>query len=144
MKPVEFNDFILSFDATCASILTDASKEYSSEVDRLDNFKRLGAMVGITPYQVACVFLLKHIDSITRNVSIREPMMGRFQDAANYIKLLAALHSEETELPTISRDVTQISSPRWTKQTPADQIRTAREESRGYEHLAQDLLKRQG
>ena len=94
MNQKEFYEFLREFDKTTNEILSMAALEYSSVADRLDNFKRLAAAVGITPYQVGCVFLLKHIDSITRNVSIREGMAGRFHDAANYIKLLAALYAE--------------------------------------------------
>ncbi len=138
----DFIAFVEDFDTQCHDILSAAAKEYSCEADRLDNFKRMAAAVGITPYQVGCVFLLKHIDSITRNVSIRESMAGRFHDAANYIKLLAALYAEADQpvlpieegagaLPSPSHTPTPIGMP--------EQIQRSRELNNTVNKMMNDL-----
>ena len=71
-----------------------ADKEYATEDDKLSNFKRQAEMQGIEPLQVAVTFFLKHVFSIARGVSLREPMSGRIYDAINYLHLINALMLE--------------------------------------------------
>lgn len=71
--------------------------------DVLANFKRVGKAAGIAPSQVALVYCLKHIDSISAYIKNRdaisqsEPMIGRFCDAKNYLDLIVACLVEERD-----------------------------------------------
>ena len=73
-------------------------KEYT-QGDRLDNFKRLAAELGITPLQVLWIYLKKHLDSIAHYVRtekvLSEPIQGRIKDARVYLSLLRGLIEEK-------------------------------------------------
>lgn len=97
MTREEFTTFrgVLHRDAT--TVMNDGADEYATQKDMLFNFKQVASLIntpGVTSYTVACVYFLKHVFSIAREVSIREDMRGRFIDARNYIDLLAALWEE--------------------------------------------------
>lgn len=88
--------------AECRSIMETKGRDYSQgQEDCLSNFKRAAASTGITPSQVALVYLSKHLDSIAGYIKTgysSEPIMGRFCDAVNYLVILAALESEWTSV----------------------------------------------
>jgi hypothetical protein len=67
-----------------------ARKEYATEDDIFHNFREQAAMSGITPRQAILTALAKHLISIQRDVSLREPMKGRYIDVMNYLRLLYA------------------------------------------------------
>lgn len=75
--------------------------EYTVGQDRLDNFKRMGTILGVSPKAVLLIYLLKHIDSITKYVktgaSKSESIESRIMDARVYLSLLRGLIEEENE-----------------------------------------------
>lgn len=101
MNLKEFMDFVRDFDSDCNEILGIANKEYAAEEDKFFNFRTVASLLGeaphlkdITPHDIASIYFLKHVFSIVRGFSQREDMMGRYHDAANYIKLMAGMYQE--------------------------------------------------
>lgn len=74
-------------------------KEYAGSDDRLANFKRLGADLGMDPRAVLWVYLTKHLDAIRsylrRGHVLSEPIEGRIDDAILYLVLLKCLDIEK-------------------------------------------------
>ena len=82
--------------------------EYSSNDDRLQNFREIATFLGQRPAEVALTYLMKHIQSIalavrtgsynwTWNTEGGEGLKQRFADARNYLLLLAACLEEESQ-----------------------------------------------
>lgn len=81
-------------------ILGTKGNEYVvSNEDRLKFFKDYGTQLGINPKIVCSIFLMKHINSILNYVKTGytgiEGIIGRINDARNYLLFLAALKEEE-------------------------------------------------
>ena len=76
-------------------------EEYTvSDEDKFKNFKSIGERLSMRPEQVAMIYLLKHMDSIrnyilTGEESSEEPIIGRVQDARNYLLLLGGIIAEK-------------------------------------------------
>ena len=76
------------------------SEDYASDADRLANFKRTGAALGLAPEVVLMIFATKHFDAV--NAFVRggaednrsEPIVGRIYDLQNYLDLLLGLVEE--------------------------------------------------
>lgn len=81
-------------------IAATKGKEYT-QGDRLDNFKRIGIELGISPKKVLWVYLKKHLDSIASYIKteqvLSEPIDGRILDARVYLCLLQGLIDEERQ-----------------------------------------------
>ena len=91
-----------------AMMAASKAREYASDHDRLDNFKRLGVDAGIDPIAVLAIYWGKHVDSIKsfcRSISqgktlaeiesgFSEPIEGRIDDCQEYLDLLRALIKE--------------------------------------------------
>lgn len=97
MKSHELKTFATGLYVDCYDTLSKAGKEYAGGTDALDNFKLIASIVGVEPRQVAFTYLMKHVISIGKGVSIREGMRGRVVDAINYLYIIAAL-DKETEI----------------------------------------------
>ena len=73
--------------------------EYTQGKDRLDNFKRLSAEMGISPEMVLWVYLKKHMDSIAWWIKtggvLSETIEERIKDARVYLSLLRGLVEEK-------------------------------------------------
>lgn len=97
-----YKAFDESFDALireCRSMRDSKGKEYAnSAVDRLANFKEVGAEIGVDAKVVLMIYLKKHlrsIDSFVKNGKVRsEPIRGRIVDAITYLTLLNGLIEE--------------------------------------------------
>jgi hypothetical protein len=97
------------FDALCDSNLQEVlqmrntkGKEYARSADRLANFKRIADEMGITPAQVAWVYLAKHLDGIKYRIQngateSNETTHSRIIDALTYLLLIDGLLVEELE-----------------------------------------------
>lgn len=78
-------------------LLTQKGAEYASEADCLDNFKRQGEELGLSPFQVLSVLMNKHyrsVQSFVRNggkTSSNESIEGRLNDLRNYAFLALCL-----------------------------------------------------
>ena len=75
--------------------LKKAQEEYASCDNPFENFEVVGKILGISPREVLAVYLLKHVISLVRGVSLREPLRGRVIDAIGYLKLLAYMNYVE-------------------------------------------------
>lgn len=83
------------------SVLASKAKEYARQ-DRLSNFKKASALMGVTPATACMSFWMKHIVSIVDLVNDYEkgtkasPEMWneKLGDAINYLVLLEAIVSE--------------------------------------------------
>lgn len=78
------------------SILKTKGADYTRhEEDRLSNFKRSAAAVGIDPLAVWAIFINKHIDAVMAYVKTgkteSEAIQGRMDDIINYVYLGEAL-----------------------------------------------------
>lgn len=82
-------------------------QEYAGSEDRLANFKRLGAQLGLPPEAILWVYLTKHLDSLSTYIrdltkgttrEYSEPITGRVHDAILYLNLLKGLIIERDDL----------------------------------------------
>lgn len=86
-----------------ADILNRKGAEYASDADANANFKKRAEDIGIDSKQILWIFLSKHLDSIKsyikkgREIS-DEPIMGRINDARNYLFLLHCLIEEDKQI----------------------------------------------
>lgn len=114
MEREQFDKLISEFVDEELKLLGWKRTEYTSTDDVLQNFKQNAKFLGMTPKQIAIVYLTKHYQSIviavqtgklswtwvTENGS--EGLKQRFADMVNYAHLLAAIIDEEefTKIPT--------------------------------------------
>lgn len=75
------------FEAITKELLDEAqntlywkSKEYSSDEDRLANFRQPSAMMGMSPAEVCLAYQMKHISSVAKIA--KESSMGIYPDRA--------------------------------------------------------------
>lgn len=87
--------------------------EYAGDVDRLANFRRNAAALGLTMEQVWAVYAAKHWDAIMqyvrdlgegKNRTRLEPISGRLDDLIVYAILMKAM-VDERELEKVSYEV---------------------------------------
>ncbi len=87
-----------AFLAEAAAIIVDKGADYTISADRLDNFKRAAAQLGVSPKLIWLVYAFKHWSAIVSWASGKdlksEPIRGRFLDLANYCGLGTALEVE--------------------------------------------------
>lgn len=95
------DQFTASMDATYAqirSINETKGRDYASEQDALDNFKRHGASLGLRSEQIWAVYASKHWDAVLTFCRLgnvhSEPIEGRLHDVILYCFLLLALIEE--------------------------------------------------
>lgn len=91
----QFQQFIYDKTRDCRDLWTVAHEEYASDSSVTFNFAIIAGMLkenantpGITSYEVAAVYLMKHIFSLVRDHSARESMTSRFTDAHNYLFIM--------------------------------------------------------
>lgn len=89
----------------CQHLLIVKGGEYAGSGDRLGNFKRGAARVGIHQMQILWIYAAKHIDSLETFIRDQatgtdrprsEPIEGRVDDLINYCILLKAMIKEAT------------------------------------------------
>ena len=86
-------------------LMTTKGEEYcKGNEDRLNNFKSVGAEMGLDPMKVWAVYFKKHVDSIINyvkcgEVKSNESIESRFRDARNYLTLGLALIEEKMKHP---------------------------------------------
>ena len=102
MRHKEFEKLLKEIIERTTKVLSTKSDEYSTDSDKLHNFKRAGKMLGCTPEKALVGMCTKHIISIlyivdnednseTIDVKIIEE---KITDAINYLILLEALLKE--------------------------------------------------
>jgi hypothetical protein len=106
MTKEEFTEFRRKLNEECEGLLDCKGSDYTTGNDRLDNFKRVSEVTGVTPLGVWSVYFLKHVLAIMKYVRSHrvesESIRGRFVDVRNYIDLGMAIIDEEissTPLP---------------------------------------------
>lgn len=100
----EFNEFWNNMCQAEVKLLDTKGTEYSGEEDRFRNFKDIAAELDMHPAFVAWVYFKKHLDSIKNYIknigneeykaNLSEPIIGRFNDARNYLALMAGIIEE--------------------------------------------------
>tara|TARA_R100000329_G_C7577569_1_gene204600 strand:- start:91 stop:411 length:321 start_codon:yes stop_codon:yes gene_type:complete len=82
-------------------LMTVKGEEYTvSDEDKFKNFKSIGERMDLQAEKVCLIYLLKHMDSIRNYVLTgsevsEEPIIGRIQDARNYLLLLGGIIEEK-------------------------------------------------
>ena len=108
MTPEQFENLRDEFLVHEAKILDWKRGEYSTNEDRLQNFREVATFLERRPAEVALAYLMKHIQSIalavrsgkyawTWNTEGGEGLKQRIADARNYLLLLAACLEEESQ-----------------------------------------------
>lgn len=118
MNQKDFIELCHATVADCFEVLGMKSQEYSTDTDRLSNFKKAAADLGLDPLQMWAVYYKKHVDAqfsfvrrfceaqaddiknqtaadIIEGLNLSEPIEGRFLDAINYCFLGMALLVEK-------------------------------------------------
>ena len=99
MNSENFNKIVENRLEACKEILVNKNKEYSSETDRLHNFKVAARIDGITPEQALWGMYKKHLVSVMDLVAFPgdatpEILREKITDSINYHLLLEALLME--------------------------------------------------
>jgi hypothetical protein len=106
MNQKDFTKFLEQEFETCRNIMSTKSSDYSTNEDKLYNFKLGGEMAGVDPIIVCDGFCLKHRVSIEQGMrelawdgTLRpiEWWREKIRDNINYLYLLLALLTERTE-----------------------------------------------
>lgn len=100
MTYVDFEDIQHDLHSKILGMTSTKGREYSSDADRLSNFKEVASDCGVTPEQALYVFLNKHMRAIaqycrTGSVKSEEGIEGRVIDAILYLELLMGLVKEK-------------------------------------------------
>lgn len=101
-----FEELYKEFEDMERNLLLTKRKEYAVDEDCLSNFKVTAELLGVSPEEVCCVFLLKHVQSVAMAAKRSDTRLSwggtgsvegfsqRISDARNYLILLAALIKE--------------------------------------------------
>lgn len=99
MKQARFEQLVQEQIKRCEKTLLTKGKGYAAEQDRLDHFKRAGAMLGTSPEEALAGMASKHFISVAKlcqekpaDLKIWDEKIG---DAINYLLILAALIREK-------------------------------------------------
>ena len=105
-SPEQFKQLQDEFVAKESEILEWKRGEYAAGGDRLENFRTIADFLNIRPAEVALLYMLKHIQSITVAVQQQrftwawetdggEAIKQRLADARNYLLFIGAALEEE-------------------------------------------------
>lgn len=102
MKHEDFKRLLTKRIDKIHGVLGLKAKEYSSDADRMHNFKRAAAMLQVTPEQALIGMFTKHmvsildlVDDISKDRHARqETWEEKIGDAVNYLILLEGLVAE--------------------------------------------------
>ena len=102
MNNADFTKVVDDQLAICSQLLTKKGQEYSTEVDRLQHFKKAGAMMGVSPKTALLGMLSKHLISVSDmcQSETKYPTLlwdEKITDTINYMLLLKALVMEEAK-----------------------------------------------
>jgi len=101
MTPSKFKRIVNNQLATCKSVLGKREELYGTDVDRLDNFKRVAIATRSTSQHVLMNLVGKHWDALNSAVVNDRPMDEHYvewiTDIINYMLLLRGLLEEELE-----------------------------------------------
>lgn len=99
MKSERFDEIVEARLAACKDVLCAKNKEYSSDTDRLHNFKLAAAINSHTPEQAAWGMATKHLVSIIDMINDPEKQTEtaineKIGDMINYLLLTEAIMME--------------------------------------------------
>ena len=108
MTPQEFDEMYSEFIDFEDNLMGYKRTEYSTDLDRLENFKDISKFTKSYPAKVAMQYLLKHIHSIVLAVETqnykwyweegtKEGLKQRIADARNYLILLAGCIEDDVK-----------------------------------------------
>ena len=114
MTSTEFDQLVQGARERQDQLLKVKGDDYTRhEDDRLSNFKRSGASIGLSPIQVWAIFINKHIDAVMAFVKTgrteSESIQGRLDDIVNYCYLGEALVRETRETAPTSQYINAYS-----------------------------------
>ena len=106
--PERFEKLVKEFLDEENKILSWKGNEYTTGVDRLQNFREIADFIDCTPADVALMYMLKHVQGIKKQIKEGrftwaweteggEGLKQRFADVRNYLLLLAACLDEMSE-----------------------------------------------
>ena len=103
MNKTEFEEVFFERVEMCKNVLTNKSKEYSIDEDKLHNFKVAAELQGCSPQRALGGFLAKHIvsifDMINSDKDIKQEVWDeKIGDALCYLFLLDAIILENRDL----------------------------------------------
>lgn len=112
MKREEFYKLVTEATSEMMRLLEEKGRAYSGEGDVFDNFKRNADAMGLTKYQVWLVYCSKHFDAIrnavkqnpSQPIDKSEGLVGRIDDAINYLNLLRGMLKEDQGEPFVIPD----------------------------------------
>lgn len=107
MNHQTFKQVMESRFKSISAVLDSKAKEYSTDVDRLHNFKNLAAFMEITPLQACFHLLMKNFialkDTVAQDKDVDEAYWEeKLGDTINYLILLDALWKETKQGIVIS------------------------------------------
>lgn len=99
----DFMDLVREMNRDAEETLDTANKEYARDDDKFNNFEITAyilrevkpSLKNIQAEDIAFIFMMKHLFSIVKGVSLREDMRGRFKDCINYIHLIHGIHVDK-------------------------------------------------
>lgn len=100
MSTEEFQKLLDQLDGNSLQTLKEKNAKYSSNEDRLHNFRSGGDIFGGTPAQACWGYLTKHLvalrDMVERNdFSDNADFLEKCQDSINYIRFLWCIGNDE-------------------------------------------------
>lgn len=107
MDSMRFKNLVEETNMACKELLNLKGGEYSTNDERLSNFKKASHLFGITPLQVSAILAHKHFDAICRYITndakkyeqiLSEPIEGRIHDLINYMYLILAIIEEQNNV----------------------------------------------
>jgi hypothetical protein len=122
MENKEFDVILETRIDLMRSVLQKKAGEYASADDRLHNFKRAGAMLGVTSETALLGMLVKHlvslfdiVDNWQRKQASVEMIDEKIGDTINYCVLLEALLKEKLIITTFVNNYTKPKPQQMTK-----------------------------
>lgn len=99
MNHEDFSNIVEARLSICQNILASKNEEYSSDTDRLHNFKMAAGMSDTTPEQALWGMWVKHLVSVRDLVdapddATPELIKEKISDSINYLLLLEGLLTE--------------------------------------------------
>lgn len=100
MNDTDFNQLVVDRLNKCIAVLSNKNEEYSSDVDRLHNFKTAARIDNTTPEKALKGMYLKHLVSVmdlieSPETATYELLDEKITDSINYHILLEALLVEK-------------------------------------------------
>lgn len=105
MNLQDFMGLVKELNLEAEDTLDIANSEYATNESKFNNFELTATVVrgmnerlaNIQAEDIALIFMMKHLFSIAKGVSLREDMRGRYKDCLNYIHLHHGIWHEKKE-----------------------------------------------